>query len=525
MNMPIEAHGRPALPADPPVPPAPTARPVRALRDDRLAIWLVAAVAFGVEMAVSGRYGYHRDELYFLEAGRHLQLGYVDQPALTPLLARLSALAFGNTLVGLRVLPALGLSALMLLTAGMARLLGAGRTGQLIAALTTGSSLVYLAAMHLMSTTTPSFVLCALTLYLIVRLLASEDPRWWLAIGVAAGLAAEAKWDIFFLAATLAAGFLVTPARRLLRTRYLLIGLVIAAALAAPDVIWQAGHGWPQLALFRSLDKAAGSNRASYWPALVLYTGLPQTVVWVTGLIWSLRSAAARKFRPVAIGSALLLVLIFLLGGKPYYPADVIPFLFAAGSVPVEGWVARGHVHRWTGRLTGRMVGVTVALLAFALLNLLIALPVLPARALPVSTQKVNYTLIETIGWPQQVALVAREYDLLPSAQRRHTALLTGNYGEAGAIDRYGPGFGLPQAYSGHNTFWFWGPPPATDTTVVAVNINPLLLYGEFRHVRLAATFWNGLGINDQEQGTQIYIATGLKHSWATTWPAFRHYD
>ena len=481
-------------------------------------------------MAVSGRYGYHRDELYFLEAGRHLQLGYVDQPALTPLLARFEALAFGNTLVGLRVLPALGLSALVLLTAGMARLLGAGRTGQLIAALATGSCLVYLAAMHLLSTTTPSFVLCALTLYLVMRLLASADPRWWLAIGAAAGLAAAAKWDIFILAATLAAGFLMTPARRLLRTRYLLAGLVIAAVLAAPDVIWQAGHGWAQLALFRSLNGAAGSNRASYWPALVIYTGLVHTLVWVTGLVWSLRSEAAQRFRPVAIASALLLILIFVLGGKPYYPADVLPFLLAAGSVPLERWAARGHAHRWagrrsTGRITGRTAGLIVALLAFAVLNLPAALPVLPARALPASVQKINYTLIESVGWPKLVGLVAREYHSLPAAQRRHTALLTANYGEAGAIDRYGSGLGLPQAYSGHNSFWFWGPPPATDTTVVAVNMDPALLHRAFAHVRLAATFWNGLGLNDQEQGAQIYIATGLKSSWAATWPAFRHYD
>jgi 4-amino-4-deoxy-L-arabinose transferase-like glycosyltransferase len=519
MNMPTGAHDPQALPA---APPAPAARPARA---DRRAIWCIAAVAFGIEMAVSGRYGYHRDELYFLEAGRHLQLGYVDQPVLTPLLARLEALAFGNTLVGLRVLPALGLSALVLLTAGMSRLLGAGRAGQAIAALATGSSLVYLAAMHLLSTTTPSFVLCALTLYLVMRLLASEDPRWWPAIGVAAGLAAAAKWDIFFLAATLAAGFLATPARRLLRTRYLIAGLAIAAVLAAPDFIWQAGHGWPQLALFRSLDQAAGSNRASYWPALVIYTGLAQTPVWVAGLVWSLRSAAARRFRPVGIASALLLILIFVLGGKAYYPADVLPFLFAAGSVPLERWAARGRAHRWAGHLTGRTVLVTVVLLAFAVLNLPLALPVLPARGLPASVQKINYTMIETIAWPKLVALTARVYDALPSAQRRHTALLTSNYGEAGAIDRYGPGFGLPQAYSGRNSFWFWGPPPAADTSVVAVNIDPALLHRQFTHVRPVATFWNGLGINDNEQGAEIYIATGLKSTWAAAWPTFRHFD
>ena len=182
-------------------------------RTGRLGIWVIAAAAVGIELAVSGRYGYHRDELYFLEAGKHLAPGYVDEPALTPLLAHLSALAFGNTLAGLRLLPALGMGVLVLLTAAMSRLLGAGRTGQMFAALSSACCLVFLAVMHLMSTTTPSFVLCALTLYLVMRLLASQDPRWWIAIGLAAGAAATAKWDIFFLAATLAVGFLATPAR------------------------------------------------------------------------------------------------------------------------------------------------------------------------------------------------------------------------------------------------------------------------------------------------------------------------
>src|SRR5215469_15512731 len=369
MNSPTTAPGPETFPATAPAPATGKAR------TGRLGIWLIAAAAVGIELAVSGRYGYHRDELYFLEAGKHLALGYVDQPALTPLLAHLSALAFGNTLAGLRLLPALGMGVLVLLTAAMSRLLGAGRTGQTFAALCGACCMVYLAAMHLMSTSTPSFVFCALTLYLVMRLLASEDPRWWIAIGVAAGVAATAKLDIFFLAATLAAGFLATPARRLLKTRYLVIGLAIAAVLAAPDFIWQVQHGWPQLALFRSLNQSAGSNRASYWPSLIVYTGLALTPIWVAGLIWSLRSQAARTFRSLGIASGGLLILIFVLGGKPYYEAAVFTFLFAAGCVPLEHWLARGRVRRWTGRFTGRTVLVTAAILAFSLLALPVALP------------------------------------------------------------------------------------------------------------------------------------------------------
>src|SRR6266704_2022034 len=171
-------------------------------------IAVIAVSAFAAERAVSARYGYVRDELYFLAAGRHLAFGYVDQPPLTPLLARLAADAGGNTLVALRVLPALGLAALVTVTAVMSRMLGAGRTGQLLAALAAATCGEYLGAMHELTTTTPDFVCWAVTLLLVMKLLDSRDPRWWLAIGASAGVASEAKWNIAFLLAALAAGFL-----------------------------------------------------------------------------------------------------------------------------------------------------------------------------------------------------------------------------------------------------------------------------------------------------------------------------
>ena len=165
------------------------------------------------------------------------------------------------------------------------------------------------------------------------------------------------------------------------------------------------------------------------------------------------------------------------------------------------------------------------AMVAGAALAAPVALPVLPTRALhAVPLQKINYDLGEEISWPSLAALVAREYRALPPAQRDRTAILAGNYGEAGAIGRYGPQDGLPQAYSGANNFWLWGPPPAADSAAIAVNVDPVLLRREFAHVRRVATFWNGLGVDDDEQGAPVFLATGLRSSWARAWPAFRDY-
>lgn len=473
------------------------------------AVWLVAAAAFGVEMAVSGRYGYVRDELYFLAAGHHLAAGYVDQPALTPLLARLDVMLTGNTLVGLRALPALGLAALVLLTAAMARALGAGRRGQLLAGLATACCAEYLGAMHELTTTPLDFVCWAGVLLLVTKLLVTGDPRWWVAAGACAGVGMDDKWNIGFLVAALVLGFAVTPAARpLLRSRYVIIGGLLFAGLAAPDFVWQALHGWPNFAVFRQLQQDAGHNRAVYWPGQVVYTSIALVPLWVGGMVWALRDAALRA---AGIAAVALIVAQFVLGGKAYYPGGVYTFLFAAGATALSQ-----RPVRW------RPAVYCVA----GAVSALIALPVLPAAELArYPVQKINYDIGEEIGWPSEVALLARTYNSLPSSERAVATVITGNYGEAGAADRYGALLGLPQVYSGANNYWLWGPPPARDTVAVAVNVDPALLRREFAEVRVAAVYRNGLGVADDEEGAVVYVATGLRGSWASAWPAFRDYS
>src|SRR5215467_12766635 len=328
--------------------------PAAAARGHRMA-WLgvgvIAAAAFGIEMAVSARYGYHRDELYFLQAGQHPALGYVDQPALTPLAAR-------------------PLAALVILAAAMSRLLGAGRTGQVVAALATAACGEYLGSAHLFSTTTFDFFFWALTLYFVVRLLRSADPRWWVAAGATVGVGMNAKWAVGVLAAALLAGFALTPSRALLRSRYLLAGAILAAALAWPDLVWQAQHGWPNLAVFHALHGDAGHNLGVYWPAQILYTGFVLAPVWIAGLWWCLRHPDARRFRPAGIAAVITLVVFFVAGGKPYYAGGIFTFLFAAGAVPTERWLARRRL---------RPVLAAGALVLTTAVAATITLPVLPA--------------------------------------------------------------------------------------------------------------------------------------------------
>jgi 4-amino-4-deoxy-L-arabinose transferase-like glycosyltransferase len=498
--------------------PAATSAAARLAASPAPGIALIAAAAFGLEMAVSARYGYVRDELYFLQAGRHLALGYVDQPALTPLIARAETAVFGNTVVALRLLPALGLAALAVITAAIARQLRAGRTGQLLAALAAATCGEFIAAMHELTTTMPDFVFWGVLELIVVRLIVSRDPRWWLAAGLCAGVAADAKWNIAFLAVALVAGLAMTSERRLLASRYLVIGAVLAVVLAAPDVAWQAAHHWPNLAVFRALQAQAWHNRATYWPGQVLFTGLAATPVWIAGLAWPWRTAPGRAFRPIALGCAIAIAQQFVLGGKPYYAGGAYVFLLAAGCTAAEARFARRQP-----RAPARLAG---AMLASCALTLPAAIPVLPAAALrTVPLQKINYDLAESIGWNREVALIARVYRHLPPALRRRATVLAGNYGEAGALDRFGAGDGLPPAFSGANSCWLWGPPPAADTSAVAVNVGPALLRREFAAVRRIATYRNGIGVSDDEQGAAVYVATGRKLPWSLAWPAFRDYS
>jgi 4-amino-4-deoxy-L-arabinose transferase-like glycosyltransferase len=481
------------------------------------AVWLVAAAAFGVELAVGARYGYVRDELYFLSSGHHLALGGVDQPELTPLLARLDAVVTGNSLIGLRALPALAFAAMVLCTASMARLLGADRRGQLVAALATACCAEYLGALHELTTTTPDFVCWTIALLLVTRLLSSGDPRWWVAIGGTAGMGMTAKWNIGFLVAGLLLGFACTPAARpLLRSRYLLLGAVLFLGLAAPDFVWQATHGWPNFAVFHALQRDAWQNRLLFWPGQVLYTSIVLVPLWVAGARWALRSA---RYRPIGIAAVTVICLQFVLGGKTYYPGGIYTFLFAAGAVSLG-----------TVSLAARPLARRVAVYCLgAAISSLISLPLLPAAVLArFPAQKINYDLGEEIGWPSQVKLLAGVWRALPSAERNRVALLAGNYGEAGAADRYGASYGLPKVYSGANNFWLWGPPPAGDTDAVAIGSSPALqalLNREFAHVTEVAVYRNGLNVSDDEEGAAIYVATGLRSSWAKAWPAFKDFS
>jgi hypothetical protein len=484
----------------------------------------VAAVLVALLLAVAGRYGYHRDELYFLVASGHLAWGYVDQPPLTPVLAGLARLLFGDWLPGLRLLPALAVGALVVVTGLITRELGGGRAAQVLAAACVAGSGVTLAVGHLHSTTTYDLLVWGVGLLLLVRLLGTGDRRLWLPIGLVAGIGLLNKPTVAQLAGVVLVGLLLDrDARRLLASRWLAFGAAVAVALWAPYLAWQAGHGWPQLAIFgdlRATDGGLGAGLA-FPPFQLVMTNPLLAPLWIAGLVALLRGGWARPWRPLAVAYLIFVGFYTLVGGKPYYAFGFYPVLFAAGAV----WLARRREQRGRGGLPLRRLLWAVILVAA--LPLPLVLPVLPASSLRVISKINDEGGGETFAWPTYVAQVLAVRDRLPPAERAAVVAVTSNYGEAGALARYGGAWGRDAVYSGHNSFWWWGPPGGDGRVVIVVGYDQdrAFLQRQFRSVTLAGRLDNGQGIDNEEQGHPIWVCRGLRGTWAASWRDWRHYS
>lgn len=482
------------------------------VRSTVLPVAIPVALFVVVQASVADRYGFHRDELYFLEAGRHLALGYVDQPPLVPLLARVQSAVLGSSPWSLRVVPILVGATTMLLAAALAHELGGSRRAAGWAAAAVGSASFVLTLGHLLSTATLDFAFWLALLVVVARLLRTGDPRLWVVYGAVAGAAMWNKHLPALLSLALVAGLALEGRWDLLRSRWLLVGGALAAVLIGPHLAWQAANGWPQLEMAASLSARVGAeSRATLLPLQLLMLGPFLVPVAVVGVRWLAR--AGRLFRPLLWAYAVALVLTFVSGGRPYYPLPLAAALVVAGAVALSSRPAT-RATRW--------VPAVVAL--NLLVGLPLSLPVLPIGTLaetPIG--EINDTLVEQIGWRRLAQQVAGVVSGLPADEAEAVVVLTGTYGEAGAIDRYGPALGLPPAHSGHNSYWDWRRPSGDDATVVAVRLPAAFLARQFRVCTQVATVDNGHGIDNEAQGAPISVCRGLRGTWEERWPDFRH--
>ena len=478
----------------------------------RYVLSIAGAVALLLVAFASG-YGYHRDELYFLAAGEHLDWAYADQGPLTPLIARAMSEVAPDSLTVLRLPSALAAGTIVLLTGLLTFELGGGRRAQLLAAASAGSGVFVLFTGHLLSTSTFDLLAWTAITWVVVRAVRTGDDRLWPVAGLVLGLGLLNKPLPAFLALGLLAGVAIAGPRRLLRSPHVWVGAAIALLLWSPWILWQASNDWPQLDVSRSIAAGGSTSSEPWWavvPFQVLLVGPLLAPVWIVGLIRLFRDPAVRELRFLAWAWVVLAAVFMASGGKPYYLAGLLPVLLASGAVSVDGWLER-RPHR-----RALVAGVVAASVAA---GVLIALPVLPADdADPVLA--VNEDVGETIGWPDLAAAVAGVYRGLPDASR--AVILTRNYGEAGAVDRFGPALGLPGAQSGHNAYGDWGPPANGSAPVIAVGFELSRASEDLRGCRVAATIANDAGVENNEQGRPVLVCTGPRRPWSSAWPALR---
>ena len=497
-----------------------------------------ALAGVAVHLATNGSYGYFRDELYYLACGDHLDWGYVDHAPLIALVARLTRTLLGDSLHAIRLLPALA-SGLKILLAGLiARELGGGRFAIFLACLCVLIAPVYLGidTILTMNAFEPLFWMgCAWVLLLAIN---RDQPQLLIWLGVLAGVGLENKHSMLFFGAALVAGLLLSGERRLLLNRWMWVAGAIALLLFLPNLIWQARHAWPTIVDLRNArNKNIPLTPAAFLGRQVLVMLPLNILVWLAGLWFLLRDAAAKRYRALGWAFLVLLAMMIALHGKSYYMAPAYPMLFAAGGV---FWEKRG-TSPWV------RVALPSLLVLVGLIAAPVALPLLPPDALVRYQQalrirpprdyvseagRLQEAFGDMFGWEKMVRKVAAVYHALPPEERSRAAIFALNYGEASAVDFFGPRYGLPKAICPNQTYFYWGPRQYTGQVVLVLGISDAVLNADDNRKRGEALFRSveyGPRVEHPYSMTwehyPIVIARGLKWPLAQLWPRLRFWN
>lgn len=481
-------------------------------------VGVVAVLLAAILGTTINRYDYHRDELYFRLLAEHPGWGYVDQPPGTPMVAKLFLWLLGDTVWALRTPALLCVVLTAFLTAAIARELSGGRVAQTLAS--AGLISVFpLVVGHVLLTASIDLPIWAGVTLLVIRVQLRGEPRWWLAAGVLVGLGLYNKHLVILLLIGLAVGLLAVGPRSVLAGPWPWAGAALAVLIGAPNLAYQVANGLPQLDMAAALAQDRGDEaRVLFLPMQLLVIGLPLVPIWIAGLVALLRRPAWRPIRAFAVAYPVVCLLLLATSGQFYYTLGLILALYAAGCVVLEPWLAGG-------RVVLRRLAVVLAFGVNVTVSVVTALPVLPLSVLAdTPVPAMNQAIRDQVGWARYVTQVADAYQQLSVAERSRAVIITSNYGEAGAIDRYGDRYDLPNVYSGHNELHRLGPPPeSADIAILVIQGDASGLHGLFESCFVAGRLDNGLGVDNEEQGTLIRVCHGRRVDWREVWPNLAH--
>ncbi len=489
-----------------------------------------ALLTLAIHLAWNANYGFFRDELYFIICGRHPALGYVDQPSLTPLLAALSQ-TFGISLFALRAVPAVCGALATYIACIFTAELGGKSFAVALSGLVTLVSPEMMAFALRLSPDMIEFWAWPLIALLVLRLVRGAEPRSWLWVGLLLAVAAWSKYSVAFFAVGLLLGLLLTPQRRVLWSWWFAAGVVLAAVLVLPSVLWQWQYHFPMIQLLRNDYGKFLLRSPPFVIQQVMVMSPLLSIVWLVGL-GALLIRAETRF--LGIAYIALIAMMWALDAKAYYPAPVYPYLIAAGAVPFE---------RWSSSRSWLRTAIFAAIVAFAIPSTPFVLPVLPLQRFiqyqetlgrifgirfHVDRRAGNDIPIQYFadmtGWPELTQTVASIYGSLPKPERSRAAVYARNFGEASALAFFGPAYGLPQPISPNNNFWIWGPRGYSGEVVIDVNGDVRVDRARFRSVHLATVFHNPYGM-PYENDLHIYVCRGIRKPLAQLWPSLRDYS
>ncbi len=486
----------------------------------------IAALRFTIHVATNGQYGFHRDELQTLDDARHLDWGFVAYPPITPLLGRLELILFGTSLVGFRVLSAAAVSLIMVLAGLIAKELGGHRHVQLLAAVAAGIAPVSLIQGAVFQYVSFDYLWGVTVTYLLVRLLNSDDSRWWMPIGVVLGVGMETRYTMGFLALGLAGAVLLTDARRFLRSRWLWVGVALSILVFLPNLIWQMQHHFISLDFLSHLharDLRQGRYRGFFSEQLWVCVNLATAPLTLFGLWFYLIRQEGLRYRLLGWTFIVTFTLFAVAGARSYYTAPLYPMVLAGGSILFGNLLADSRA-TWSRFAYGvQWTAIVAGGVAFALL----VMPVAPIGSrLWRVTAKMHDQFREEIGWPDLAQSVASVYRSLSPDERQNTGILTGNYGEGGALNLYGPALGLPHAMCLTNSFWYRGYDPRLPRTVILAGFDLEEARKLFDDCTVAAKNTNRFSVENEESRDHpdILVCRNLRMPWPVYWARSRRF-
>jgi hypothetical protein len=476
-------------------------------------------------------YGVFRDELYYIACGRHPAWGYVDHPPLVGWTAWAVARVAGESHLALRVVAAVAAALTACVAARIARELGGGSFARVLAGLAAATLPVALSLGSVYSMNALDLLVWAAVFWIVTRALSGADERWWLAFGAVAGLGLLNKISVLFLGFGLLVGLLLARRWGVLRSRWFWAGGALAVLLFLPHLLWQQANGWPTLEFMANArsEKMAALSLHGFLGETLLQTA-PAAWLWILGTFWLVFGRGATPWRTLGFAFLVVLALLALTGGKPYYLAAAYSAPLAAGAVALEAW-SEGRRGGWRPLIALLIVLTGLALSPFGRPVLPVESYVRYAAALGVapSTEerhelgRLPQFYADMHGWREMAEAVATVVSALPEAERARACIFGQNYGEAGAMEYFGPALGLPPAISSHNSYALWGPGRCTGELLLVIADRRERLDELFDSVEPGGVF-HCRDCMPYENGQTIWIARRLKRPLAEVWPAIRRF-